>query len=343
MYSVTVRDHMMIAHSLKGEVFGPAQRLHGATYIVDVELKRSSLDADGIVVDIGRAADALRRVLADLNYRNLDEVPSLAGRNTTTEMLARRGVRRSGRGHRTRRAWTWSRRARADPRDAPRVAHRVGVVRGQSGADHHRMPLNRASSRPVLSTRRTGGYIYDRRIAEGLQRQGWRCGYVLELDPSFPHPTPAALQHAGRALAAIRDGTITIVDSLALGAMPELITREAPRLTIVALVHLPLAAAIGLDARHARPLRRWRAARARGRSARRRHGSERRSRSSRNMTSPRDRVVVVEPGTDRPDVLRPIRESGDVELLCVGTLNQGKGHEMLLEALAVRDATCRGD
>lgn len=89
MYSVTVRDHMMIAHSFTGQVFGPAQRLHGATYVVDVELKRPGLDADGIVVDIGRAADALRRVLADLNYRNLDEVPALAGRNTTTEMLAR--------------------------------------------------------------------------------------------------------------------------------------------------------------------------------------------------------------------------------------------------------------
>ena len=89
MYSVTVRDHMMIAHSLKGDVFGPAQRLHGATYVVDVELKRPGLDADGIVVDIGRATDALRRILADLNYRNLDEVPAFAGRNTTTEMLAR--------------------------------------------------------------------------------------------------------------------------------------------------------------------------------------------------------------------------------------------------------------
>jgi len=89
MYSVTVRDHVMIAHSLKGEVFGPAQRLHGATYVVDVELKRAELGADGIVVDIGRAADALRRVLADLNYRNLDEVPAFAGRNTTTEHLAR--------------------------------------------------------------------------------------------------------------------------------------------------------------------------------------------------------------------------------------------------------------
>ena len=89
MYSVTVRDHVMIAHSFKGEVFGPAQRLHGATYVVDVELTRRDLDANGIVVDIGRAAEALRRVLAGLNYRNLDEVPAFAGRNTTTEFLAR--------------------------------------------------------------------------------------------------------------------------------------------------------------------------------------------------------------------------------------------------------------
>jgi 6-pyruvoyl-tetrahydropterin synthase len=89
MYSVTVRDHVMIAHSFTGQVFGPAQRLHGATYVVDVELKRPSLDADGIVVDIGHASDALRLVLAELNYRNLDEVPAFAGRNTTTEFLAR--------------------------------------------------------------------------------------------------------------------------------------------------------------------------------------------------------------------------------------------------------------
>ena len=89
MYSVTVRDHMMIAHSFKGEVFGPAQRLHGATFVVDVELRRRELDADGIVVDIGRATDALRTLLAGLNYRNLDELPAFAGRNTTTEVLAR--------------------------------------------------------------------------------------------------------------------------------------------------------------------------------------------------------------------------------------------------------------
>ena len=89
MYSVTVRDHMMIAHSFRGEVFGPAQRMHGATYVVDAEFRRRDLDADGIVIDIGRATEALRRVLAELNFRNLDEVPAFAGRNTTTEFLAR--------------------------------------------------------------------------------------------------------------------------------------------------------------------------------------------------------------------------------------------------------------
>ena len=89
MYSVCVRDHVMIAHSFKGAVFGPAQRLHGATYVVDVEFRRARLDADGLVVDIGLAGEALKAVLADINYRNLDDVPAFTGRNTTTEFLAR--------------------------------------------------------------------------------------------------------------------------------------------------------------------------------------------------------------------------------------------------------------
>ena len=89
MYSVTVRDHFMIAHSFKGEIFGPAQNLHGATYVVDVEFKRMELDSDGLVVDIGAALQALRVVLAELNYRNLDEEPAFKGHNTTTEFLAR--------------------------------------------------------------------------------------------------------------------------------------------------------------------------------------------------------------------------------------------------------------
>ena len=89
MYSVCVRDHFMIAHSFTGDVFGPAQRLHGATYVVDVEFRRPALDADAIVVDIGRATEALRAVLAELNFKNLDELTVFRGRNTTTECLAR--------------------------------------------------------------------------------------------------------------------------------------------------------------------------------------------------------------------------------------------------------------
>jgi 6-pyruvoyltetrahydropterin/6-carboxytetrahydropterin synthase len=88
MFRVTVRDHIMVAHSFKGEVFGPAQRLHGATFVVDLELARRELDANGIVVDIGLLGELLKGVLAPLNYRNLDELPELAGRNSTTEVLA---------------------------------------------------------------------------------------------------------------------------------------------------------------------------------------------------------------------------------------------------------------
>ena len=89
MFSVTVRDHMMIAHSLRGEAFGPAQRLHGATFVIDATFRRADLDADGVVVDMARATGELRAVVSELDYRNLDDEPSLAGTNTTSEMLAR--------------------------------------------------------------------------------------------------------------------------------------------------------------------------------------------------------------------------------------------------------------
>jgi 6-pyruvoyl-tetrahydropterin synthase len=88
MFSVTVRDHMMIAHSFRGDIFGPAQQLHGATYVVDVTFRREALDADNLVVDIGRAAAELHAVVGELSYRNLDEEPAFAGMNTSTEALA---------------------------------------------------------------------------------------------------------------------------------------------------------------------------------------------------------------------------------------------------------------
>ncbi|MFL6121981.1 6-pyruvoyl trahydropterin synthase family protein [Actinophytocola sp.] len=89
MFSLTVRDHMMVAHSFTGEVFGPAQQLHGATFVVDATFSRAELDADNIVVDIGLATDQLKTVLGELNYRNLDDLPEFKGVNTSTEFLAR--------------------------------------------------------------------------------------------------------------------------------------------------------------------------------------------------------------------------------------------------------------
>jgi len=89
MYSLNVRDHFMIAHSFDGEIFGPAQKLHGATYVVDATFRREELDADGLVVDIGLASELLHAVLDSMNYRNLDDEPAFAGENTTTEFLAR--------------------------------------------------------------------------------------------------------------------------------------------------------------------------------------------------------------------------------------------------------------
>jgi 6-pyruvoyltetrahydropterin/6-carboxytetrahydropterin synthase len=89
MFALTVRDHIMVAHSFRGEIFGPAQRMHGATFIVDLELRRVALDSDGLIADIGALTVLLHSVLEPLNYRNLDEVPEFSGKNTTTEFLAK--------------------------------------------------------------------------------------------------------------------------------------------------------------------------------------------------------------------------------------------------------------
>ena len=153
MFSVTVRDHMMIAHSFRGEVFGPAQRLHGATYVVDATFRRAELDADNIVVDIGAAAEELHAVLAELTYRNLDDEPAFAGMNTSTEALARvvadrladrvhagaLGEPRAG-----------ARRARGH---TARVAHRLGELRAAAVTDGARRRARR-HRRPGPAERR---------------------------------------------------------------------------------------------------------------------------------------------------------------------------------------------
>jgi glycosyltransferase involved in cell wall biosynthesis len=191
---------------------------------------------------------------------------------------------------------------------------------------------------------RTGGYIYDRRIVDGLRSKGWDVG-VRELDESFPRPTTAALQRADEVFADLPDGMVTLVDSLACGAIPEIMERHRSRLRIVALVHLPLAADVGIDdeaaARFVMSERRALAAAARivvtGRAT---------LQLLAGYDSPLSRVVVVEPGTDPAPVSQG---SGGLplQLLSVATLNPGKGHADLLTALAAvrsRDwhLTCAG-
>ncbi|MDP2318486.1 MAG: glycosyltransferase family 4 protein [Acidobacteriota bacterium] len=178
---------------------------------------------------------------------------------------------------------------------------------------------------------RTGGSIYDRRMADGLRRRGWDIA-VVELAGDFPQPAVVAVTGAAEALAALPDGTLMVMDGLALSAMPDLIEREAARLRVVALVHLPLVADVSIDAE------------SRARLA----VAEQRALVASSLivvtgaatlgllepyALPRDRVVVVEPGTDPAPQARG-SDGASVRLLCVATVNSGKGHDVLLEALA---------
>ena len=193
-------------------------------------------------------------------------------------------------------------------------------------------------------TARTGGYVYDRHVVEGLRERGWAVD-VQVLHDSFPRPTAAASLQAERAFNEIPDGTLTLVDSLVLGAIPEIIERHGTRLRIVALMHLPLAADVGLDDEIAfrfalaerRALGAVAAVIVTGRAT---------LKLLEGSLVPSSRVVVIEPGTDAAPLARG---SGGtpIHLLCVATLNPGKGYEDLIGALAAMPSrewrlTCAG-
>src|SRR5262245_17730771 len=189
---------------------------------------------------------------------------------------------------------------------------------------------------------RTGGYAYDRRIVAELRQRGWTIE-IVEIDDSFPEPTAAALTGAARALAAIPDGATVVVDGLAFGAMPAEVEREASRLRLVALVHMPLASEVGLDPG----------------VAARREATERRALGAASLVVVtgrwtvsalerydvgRYRIVLVEPGTDRAkasDTSDTVNSGSLFKLLCVATLNPGKGHEILIRALAKASGDAR--
>jgi glycosyltransferase involved in cell wall biosynthesis len=178
----------------------------------------------------------------------------------------------------------------------------------------------------------TGGYVYDRRMAEGLRGLGWDV-QVIELAGEFPNPSIEALDDAARALAGVTSGRTVVIDSLAFGAMPEVIAREASRLRFVALVHLPLSAAALLEGRDVS-----RVAAIEGRALQSVKGVIVTGKAALPLLEryrlPAACVIVVEPGTDPAPIARGSHKGEPLELLCVATLNSIKGHELLLEALA---------
>ena len=307
MFSVTVRDHMMIAHSLRGEVFGPAQRLHGATYVVDATFRRATLDADGIVVDIGRAAEALRAVVGELGYRNLDDEAELAGMNTTTEALAQvvadRLADRARAAH-----WATARGARRAGRDAARVPRRVGELRAGAVTEVH-VIVPEGIDDPA---RPSGGNTYDRRVCRGLAALGWAV---------HEHAVPGAAVPLARARRGrIPDGAVVLLDGLIASAAPEVLVPHARRLRQVVLVHMPLG-----DRARARGARAAAAAVVTTSAWTRRRLGE-------LYALPADRVHVAEPGVDAAG-LAPGTAAGDA-LLCVAAVTPGKGHDVLLDGLA---------
>ena len=235
MFSVTVRDHMMIAHSFRGEVFGPAQRLHGATYVVDATFRRAALDADNIVVDIGRAAEELHAVLAELSYRNLDDEAALRGHehlHRGARPGGRGSARRPGARRRPGRRRAGARRAR---RHAARVARRLGELRAAAVTAVHVVVPDGIDD----PARPSGGNVYDRHVCRGLSALGWSV-HEHAVPGGWPRPDAASFAALAGVVERIPDDAVVLLDGLIASTAPEVLVPQARRLRLVVLVHMPL-------------------------------------------------------------------------------------------------------
>ncbi len=326
MFSVTIRDHIMIAHSLRGEVFGPAQRLHGATYVVDATFRRADLDADGIVVDIGRASEVLRAVLSELGYRNLDDEAEFADMNTTTEALARVVADRLADRAPRRRPGRRRAGARWAGGNAARVPRRVGELRAAAVTAVH-VVVPEGIDDPA---RPSGGNTYDRQVCRGLAALGWAV-HEHAVPGAWPRPGEADHTALARTVRRIPDGAVVLLDGLIASTAPEALVPQARRLRQVVLVHMPLG--------HRPPDDEAGAVRARERevlaaaAAVVTTSAWTRRRLGELYALPADRVHVTEPGVDAAR-LAPGTAAGD-SLLCVAAVTPDKGHDVLLDGLAM--------
>ena len=236
MFSVTVRDHVMIAHSLRGEVFGPAQRLHGATYVVDATFRRADLDADGIVVDIGRRPRSCARCWPSSTTATSTRSRRFAGQNTSTEVLARvvadRLAERDARAARSAtppaRSTGWS--SRCTSRTSPGRATSGRCDGGaRRGAGRHRRPG--AAERAATPT--TAG------SAPGSPALGWSVREHA-VPGSWPRPAAAACAALAGVVERLPDGAVVLLDGLVASTAPDVLVPHARRLRLVALVHMPL-------------------------------------------------------------------------------------------------------